>query len=78
VLQASVLVTLGGCHLLDSLVTYGPVEARTKIVRSSGKGIVRGDCAHTAGIAKRDSSRVCHLVTTLASGVLVCPKRPTA
>jgi hypothetical protein len=30
-----VLVTLGGCHLLDGLVARGSVEARKKIVRGS-------------------------------------------
>ena len=42
VLQAGVLVTLGGCHLLDSLVARGSVEARKKIVRCSGEVIMRG------------------------------------
>ena len=37
-----VLVTLGGCHLLDGLVACGSVEARKEIVRCSGEGIVRG------------------------------------
>jgi hypothetical protein len=37
-----VLVTLGGCHLLDDLVACGSVEARKKIVRGSREGIVRG------------------------------------
>ena len=36
-----VLVTLGGCHLLDGLVVVS-VEARKKIVRCSGEEIVRG------------------------------------
>ena len=36
-----VLVTLGGCHLLDGLVVVS-VEARKKIVRCSGEVIVRG------------------------------------
>jgi hypothetical protein len=31
-----VLVTLGGCHLLDGLVACGSVEAHKKIVRGSG------------------------------------------
>jgi hypothetical protein len=34
------LVTLGGCHLLDGLVVV-TVEAREKIVRCSGEAIVR-------------------------------------
>jgi hypothetical protein len=42
VLQARVLVTLGGCHLRDGLVDCGSVEARKEIVRSSGEGFVRG------------------------------------
>ena len=41
-LQAGVLVTLGGCHLLDGLVARCSVEARKKIVRCSGEEIVRG------------------------------------
>jgi hypothetical protein len=41
-LQAGVLVTLGGCHLLDGLVACVSIEACKKIVRGSGEGIVRG------------------------------------
>ena len=37
-----VLVTHGGCHLLDGLVAYDSVEAREKIVRCSRGGFVRG------------------------------------
>ena len=37
-----VLVTLGGCHLLDDLVACDSIEAREKIVRCSGEGFVRG------------------------------------
>ena len=36
-----VLVTLGGCHLLDGLVVVS-VEARKKLVRCSGEVLVRG------------------------------------
>ena len=36
-----VLVTLGGCHLLDGLVACDSVEAREKIVWCSGGGFVR-------------------------------------
>ena len=36
-----VLVTLGGCHLLDGLVVVS-VEARKKLVRRSGEVLVRG------------------------------------
>ena len=37
-----VLVTLGGCHLLDGLVACDSVEARKKIMRCSRGGFVRG------------------------------------
>jgi hypothetical protein len=37
-----VLVTLGGCHLLDGLVACDSVEAHEKIVRCSRGGFVRG------------------------------------
>ena len=40
-LQAGVLVTLGGCHLLDGLVVCLRREARKKIVQCSGEEIVR-------------------------------------
>jgi hypothetical protein len=36
-----VLVTLGGCHILDDLVACNSVEARV-IVRGSRGGFVRG------------------------------------
>jgi hypothetical protein len=37
-----VLVTLGGCHLLDDLVACDSIEAHKKIVRCSKGGFVRG------------------------------------
>jgi hypothetical protein len=37
-----VLVTLGGCHLLDGLVACDFVEACKKLVRCSGEEFVRG------------------------------------
>ena len=37
-----VLVTLGGCHLLDGLVASDSIEARKEIVRCSGEEIVWG------------------------------------
>ena len=37
-----VLVTLGGCHLLDGLVACDSIEARGKIVRCYEGGFVRG------------------------------------
>ena len=54
-----VLVTLGGCHLLDSLVVVS-VEARKKLVRRSGEVLVRDTCAHPAGVAKSNFSKACH------------------
>ena len=39
--KAVVLVTLGGCHLLDGLVVVS-VKARKKLVRRSGEVLVRG------------------------------------
>ena len=36
-----VLVTLGGCHLLDGLVACDSVETREKIVRCSEEGFLR-------------------------------------
>ena len=55
VLQAGVLVTLGGCHLLDGLVARGSIEARKKIVRCSREEIVR-DIVLTPRVAKNNSS----------------------
>ena len=37
-----VLVTLGGCHLLDGLVACDSIEVCEKIVWCSGGGFVRG------------------------------------
>ena len=37
-----VLVTLGGCHLLDGLMACDSIEAREKIVRCSEGGFVKG------------------------------------
>ena len=46
-----VLVTLGGCHLLDGLLVVS-VEARKKLVRRSGEVLVSGIVlARRAGLA---------------------------
>jgi hypothetical protein len=50
-----VLATLGGCHLLDSLVVVS-VEARKKLVRRSGEELCEGYCAHPMGAMKSNSS----------------------
>ena len=50
-----VLVTLGGCHLLDGLVVVS-VEASKKIVRCSGEELCEGYCARPMGAAKINSS----------------------
>ena len=54
-LQAVVLVTLGGCHLLDGLVVVS-IEARKKLVRCSGEELCEGHCARPMGAAKSNSS----------------------
>ena len=51
-----VLVTLGGCHLLDDLVVVS-VEARKKLVRCSEEELCEGHCARPAGATKSNSSR---------------------
>ena len=51
-----VLVTLGGCHLLDGLVVVS-VEARKKLVRCFGEELCEGHCARPTGAAKSNSSR---------------------
>jgi hypothetical protein len=51
-----VLVTLGGCHLLDGLVAYLCYEACKKIVQCSEEVIVRDPI----GVAKSNSSRARH------------------
>ena len=53
------LVTLGGCHLLDGLVVVS-VEARKKLVRRSGEMLVRGTFARPVGVAKSNFSKTCH------------------
>ena len=65
-----VLVTLGGCHLLDGLVVVS-VEARKKLVRCSEEELREGHCARPAGAAKSNSSKACHCAT-LTFGVGSC------
>ena len=60
-----VLVTLGGCHLLDGLVVVS-VEAREKLVRRSGEELVRGIV-----LAPRESRRA-----TLVKRVIELPSLP--
>jgi hypothetical protein len=55
VLQAGGLVTLGGCHLLDSLVVVS-IEARKKLVRRFGEELCEGYYAHPAGATKSNFS----------------------
>ena len=56
-LQASGLVTLGGCHLLDGLVARGSVEAHKGDCVALQRRDCERFCAHPVGIAKRNSSR---------------------
>ena len=53
------LVTLGGCHLLDGLVVVS-VEACKKLVRCSGEVLCEGHCARPTGAAKSNFSKACH------------------
>ena len=46
-----VLITLGGCHLLDGLVVVS-VQACKKLVRCSGEELCEGHCARPVGAAK--------------------------
>ena len=50
-----VLVTLGGCHLLDGLVVVF-VEARKKLVRCSEEELCEGHYARPVGAVKSNSS----------------------
>ena len=54
-----VLVTLGGCHLLDSLVVVS-VEACKKLVRCFGEELCEGHCARPMEATKSNSSRARH------------------
>ena len=54
-----VLVTLGGCHLLDGLVVVS-IEARKKLVRRSGEVLCEGHCARPAGAVKSNFSKAGH------------------
>jgi len=63
-----VLVTLGGCHLLDGLVVVISVEACQKLVRGSGEELCEGYCARPAGIVNSNSSRVLELVVSTPCG----------
>ena len=54
-----VLVTLGGCHLLDSLVVVS-IEARKEDCALLQRSDCKGECAHHAGAAKSNSSRARH------------------
>ena len=54
-----VLVTLGGCHLLDGLVVVS-IEARKKLVRCSREELCEGHCARPVGATKSNTSKACH------------------
>jgi hypothetical protein len=69
-----VLVTLGGCHLLDGLVACDSIEAREKIVRCFRGGFVRMIVLTRGDIVKRNSSRACHWAT-FTFGVGSCSAR---
>ena len=54
-----VLVTLGGCHLLDGLVVAS-VKAGKKFVQCFGEELCEGHCARPAGAMKSNSSKERH------------------
>jgi hypothetical protein len=54
-----VLVTLGGCHLLDGLVVVSVVASK-KIVRCSGEKLCEEYYARPTGATKSNSSKECH------------------
>ena len=54
-----VLITLGGCHLLDALVVIS-VEARKEDYAVLQRSDCEGDCAHLAGATKTNTSRARH------------------
>jgi hypothetical protein len=58
-LQVSVIVlfTLGGCCLIDGLEKVKPLSPSRRLWRSSGL-VVRGSCAHLAGVVKSNSSGI--------------------
>ena len=60
-----VLVTLGGCHLLDGLVACDSVETREKIVRCSEGGFVRGIMLTPQGSRRATVERVIELPSLL-------------
>ena len=68
-----VLVTLGGCHLLDGLVACDSIEAREKIVRCSEGGFVRWIVLTPRG--SRRATLVEHVIElpSLSGWVLVVP-----
>ena len=54
-----VLVTLGGCHLLDGLVVVS-VEAHKEDCAVLQRSDCEGDYAHPVGAVKSNSSRARH------------------
>jgi hypothetical protein len=60
VLQAGLLVTLGGRHLLDGLVIVTPMKHARKIVRCSREVTCEGFVLTPREIVKSNTSRACH------------------
>ena len=54
-----VLVTLGGCHLLDGLVVVS-IEVRKEDCAVLRRSDCEGYCARPMGAAKSNTSRACH------------------
>ena len=53
--RVAMLVTLGGCHLLDGLVVVS-IEARKKLVLCSREELCEGHYARPMGAMKYNSS----------------------
>ena len=68
-----VLVTLGGCHLLDGLVACDSIEAREKIVRCSGGGFVRMIVLTLRGLQRATLVKRVIELPSLVGRFLRCP-----
>jgi hypothetical protein len=62
-----VLVTLGGCHLLNGLVVVS-IEARKEDCAVLRRSDCKGFCARPTGATNSNSSRACHWVPSSYGG----------
>ena len=68
-----VLVTLGGCHILDGLVACDSIEACKKIVWCSRGGFVRGIVLTLRGLRRATLVERVIELPSLVGGFLRCP-----